>query len=75
MICKPCASPCRARRPSTFKSSRADDAHKELATRIADLANRDLTAPREYRVLTNPSFEQLGGVGQLPRLASNQRIE
>jgi hypothetical protein len=42
-----------------------ESAKAELAARIADLANRDLTAPRAYGALTNPSFEPVGGAGPL----------
>jgi hypothetical protein len=38
----------------------------ELAARVADLANRDLTAPRLYSGLSNPSFEPLSGAGPVP---------
>jgi len=41
-------------------------AKNELAARIADLTNRDLTAPRLYQRITNPSFEPLGGAGPIP---------
>lgn len=34
-------------------------AKEELSGKLADLANRDLNAPHEYRALTNPSFEPL----------------
>ncbi len=48
-------------------------AKAELAARLADLANRDLTAPRVFRALVNPSFEPIGGAAPLPgwRLLSN----
>src|SRR5690606_26092608 len=35
----------------------------ELSERVKDLETRDFTAPRTYDVLSNPSFERLGGVG------------
>lgn len=38
-------------------------AKAELAARIKDLENRDLTAPRAYTALHNPSFEPVGGAG------------
>jgi hypothetical protein len=38
-------------------------AKDELAARIADLKTRDLTAPRLYVALRNPSFEPVGGAG------------
>ncbi len=41
-------------------------ANAELAAKLADLANRDLTAPSDYRVLPNPSFEPIGGAGRVP---------
>lgn len=40
-------------------------AKDELSRRIADLANRDLTAPRTYTALTNPSFEPVAGAGTI----------
>jgi hypothetical protein len=44
----------------------SDAAKRELSARLADLANRDLTAPHEYRALANPSFESLSGAGPVP---------
>ena len=51
----------------------ATAARAELAERIADLSNRDLSAPSDYRVLTNPSFEPISGNAQIAgwRLAAN----
>ncbi len=48
-------------------------AKEELADRLADLNNRDLTASSNYRVLSNPSFEALAGAGRLTgwHLATN----
>lgn len=40
-------------------------ANAELAARLADLNNRDLTAKSEYQVLSNPSFEPLAGTGRV----------
>jgi hypothetical protein len=40
-----------------------ETAQAELSARLADLAKRDLTVPRLYSVLTNPSFEPLGAAG------------
>ena len=51
--------------------------YAELTARLADLANRDLSAPRTYRGLVNPSFEPLGGTGPVPGWAStsNAKLE
>ncbi len=43
-----------------------DAANDELTRRLGDLASRDLSAPRVYRALANPSFEPLGGATPLP---------
>jgi hypothetical protein len=43
----------------------AETANIELATKLADLMKRDLTASRVYPALANPSFEPLGAAGQL----------
>jgi hypothetical protein len=40
-------------------------ANAELASKLADLNNRDLTAKRDYPVLSNPSFEPLAGAGRV----------
>jgi hypothetical protein len=40
-------------------------AHAELAARIRDFEKRNLTAPRSYNALTNPSFESPGGAAPL----------
>lgn len=40
-------------------------ASAELLAKLADLNNRDLTAPSNYDVLTNPSFEPLAGGGRV----------
>lgn len=52
----------------------SDAAKTELAARLTDLAERDLTAPRDYPALTNAGFEPLGG-GALPgwQLAGNSQ--
>jgi hypothetical protein len=42
------------------QSDSSEAAETELAARLADLANRDLTAPRHYQALSNPSFEPRG---------------
>ncbi len=51
-----------------------DAANVELAAKITDLTNRDLTAPCIYPALANPSFEPLSG-GRLPgwRLAAGSQ--
>ena len=48
-------------------------ANAELAAKLADLNNRDLTAPSEYQVLSNPSFEPLAGAGRVAgwRISAN----
>ena len=50
-----------------------ESANAELAAKLADLTNRDLTAPHVYQALANPSFEPLGGAGRVPgwHLAGN----
>jgi hypothetical protein len=40
-------------------------ANTELSAILSDLSNRDLTAPRFYQALSNPSFEPLAGAGAL----------
>lgn len=40
-------------------------ASAELTARLADLANRDLSAERAYRGPANPSFESIGGAGPI----------
>ncbi len=40
-------------------------ANAELAAKLADLKNRDLTAPSDYSVLSNPSFEPLAGASRV----------
>lgn len=42
------------------------EAQHELQLRMTDLGNRDLTAPRVYQALANPSFEPAGAEGPLP---------
>lgn len=39
-------------------------AKAELVAQLADLSNRDLSAPRPYQSLANPGFEQLNAAGQ-----------
>ncbi|HEX5472719.1 MAG TPA: hypothetical protein VFW73_12585, partial [Lacipirellulaceae bacterium] len=43
-----------------------DSANAELAAKLSDMTNRDLTAPRVYTALPNPSFEPLPHKGPLP---------
>jgi hypothetical protein len=45
----------------------------ELTAKLADLSNRDLTAPSDYQVLSNPSFELSAGAGRIAgwHLAAN----
>jgi hypothetical protein len=46
--------------------ARVDEAAlAELKSQLDDLENRDLTAPRVYPLLSNPSFEPLGGANSL----------
>ncbi len=45
------------------KAEPNEAAKAELAARLDDLQHRDLTAPRAYQMLSNPSFEPLGGAG------------
>jgi hypothetical protein len=40
-------------------------ANAELAAKLADLKNRNLTAKSDYQVLSNPSFEPLAGAGRV----------
>lgn len=47
-------------------ASVGDAAQSELQARLADLGNRDLTAPRVYEALANAGFEPIGGGGPLP---------
>jgi hypothetical protein len=49
------------------------DVLAELKAQLDDLTSRDLSARREYRELLNPSFEPIGGAGQIPgwRLTRN----
>lgn len=44
----------------------SDEARRELEMQMTDLGNRDLTAPKLYEALTNPSFEPAGANGPLP---------
>jgi hypothetical protein len=49
-----------------IRSETSEAGKAELAARLADLANRDFTAPRNYAALANPNFEPHGGAGPVP---------
>ncbi len=49
----------------------SDVAHAELKAQLAELANRDLSAPHTCTALSNPSFEPLGGPLPSWRLVNN----
>jgi hypothetical protein len=44
---------------------KSDSGNRELSAKLADLSNRDLTAPSNFRVLSNPGFEPLAAGGRV----------
>jgi hypothetical protein len=50
----------------SVNSSVSPDGERELKSRLADLRDRDLTAPHLYAALNNPGFEPIAGGGQTP---------
>jgi len=51
-------------RPLAVDVNLSSAAQTELMAQVTDLSNRDLSAPRSYQSLANPSFEQLDATGQ-----------
>ena len=56
--------PVAGAKPLSVDVDLSKGAKTELAAQLADLSNRDLSAPRPYQSLANPSFEQLNAAGQ-----------
>lgn len=50
----------------SVQSQISDEGQQELAAKVAELNDRDLTAAPQYSVLRNPSFEPINAGEQLP---------